>query len=72
MLKNFLAFVAVIGAASLVFGAALPVESDTPAEPELRCPVATDCPTGYTCCGLYDVKLGGICRKLEAGQYCIM
>ncbi|KAF6759537.1 hypothetical protein DFP72DRAFT_885354 [Ephemerocybe angulata] len=50
---------------------ALPLDTAETPEPEIRCPEATHCPTGYTCCGLFDVKLGGICRKLEQGQWCI-
>ncbi|TEB36853.1 hypothetical protein FA13DRAFT_1787176 [Coprinellus micaceus] len=69
MVKGLFSILAALSATALALGAALPVESDPP---ELRCPVATDCPKGYTCCGLYDVKLGGYCRLLEPGQYCIM
>ncbi|KAJ2915575.1 hypothetical protein MD484_g4820, partial [Candolleomyces efflorescens] len=66
--KHAFVFLSLFGAA---LGAALPSGGETP-EPEIRCPVATDCPKGWTCCGLYDIKLGGICRLLEPGQYCIL
>ncbi|EAU89910.1 hypothetical protein CC1G_08392 [Coprinopsis cinerea okayama7 len=46
---------------------AMPTAGD---DAPIRCPKATDCPKGWTCCGPADIELGGTCVLLQPGQYC--